>query len=124
MAFRQLATTFEILGSHFVQLEVAWLLEGLANIAVEPALDGILNPTSAPELVLAWVVCGAPQELRRVRLRDGSAGFLLGGPGAGLVALYASPRAIALAWAVRGPRVRRAIAREQDELARRRAGRR
>lgn len=110
--FTQLATAFAVVGSHFVEREAFRLLEGLANVAIDPERDGAvfaLGP-GEPRAVHEWLVAGRVQRLVRVTAFDGSTAYLLGT--GRLVALYASPIVVARAWVVRGARVRATFARD------------
>ncbi len=75
--FARLSHALSLVGSYITRRAAERHLEGLSNLLVDPARDReAIDAHHAPRLVLAWDYHGATT-LSRLRMRDGSIGFLV-----------------------------------------------
>lgn len=105
--FARLSHALSLVGSYITRRAAERHLEGLSNLLVDPARDReAIDAHHAPRLVLAWDYHGATT-LSRLRMRDGSIGFLVERRQGQRVfaTLYASPSMVAVAWAARRRRL-------------------
>lgn len=105
--FARLSHALSLVGSYITRRAAERRLEGLANLLVDPVRDReAIDARQPAKLVLAWDYHGATT-LSRVRMRDGSAGYLVERRQGQRVfaTLYASPTMVAVAWAARRRRL-------------------